>query len=67
MSGDPSGNLDAIDTDVPNMARVYDFFLGGHHNFAADRALAAQALQRLPDVADAARLNRAFLRRAVLS
>jgi len=66
VSGDPSGNLDAIDTGVPNMARVYDFFLGGHHNFAADRALAAQALQGLPDVADAARLNRAFLRRAVL-
>jgi SAM-dependent methyltransferase len=66
VNDDPAGNLAVIDTSIPNMARVYDFFLGGHHNFASDRALAAQALRSLPDVADAARLNRSFLRRAVL-
>ncbi len=29
-----------IDTTVPSTARMYDFWLGGHDNFAADRAAA---------------------------
>jgi S-adenosyl methyltransferase len=66
VSDDSPSSAGVIDTSIPNMARVYDFFLGGHHNFAADRELASQALRRLPHVGDAARLNRAFLRRAVL-
>jgi hypothetical protein len=48
------------------MARVYDFFLGGAHNFPVDRQVAARVLQTSPHVGDAARVNRAFLRRAVL-
>jgi hypothetical protein len=29
-----------FDAPVPNAARVYDFFLGGKDNYAADRELA---------------------------
>jgi hypothetical protein len=56
---------DQIDINVPNVARVYDFLLGGAHNFAADRQLAAMAERTLPHIRDAVRLNRTFLRRAV--
>lgn len=46
-------------------ARIYDYFLGGTHNFPADRAAAQTMLQVLPLVPQMARTNRAFLRRAV--
>ena len=65
MNVNPTENLGRIDTSVPNLARVYDFLLGGAHNFSADRQFAAMALQRVPHAGDVARLNRAFLRRAV--
>jgi hypothetical protein len=55
-----------IDTTVPNAARVYDYFLDGAHNFAADREMANNIQQVLPGVRDAIRITRAFLRRAVL-
>ena len=64
MSGELSWVPPEIDTTVPNPARVYDFWLDGDHNFAADRALGEQILKIMPGVRDAARLNRAFLRRA---
>src|SRR2546423_345811 len=54
-----------IDTAVPNAARVYDYFLEGAHNFAADRVMANQIEEVLPGVRDAIRITRAFLRRAV--
>lgn len=56
---------DEIDIERPSVARMYDFFLGGSHNFAADRQLAEQALQVFPDAPYVVRANRAFLRRAV--
>jgi hypothetical protein len=70
-AGEPiAGNQDwvpqGIDTTVPNAARVYDYFLDGAHNFAADRAMAHNIQQVLPGVRDAIRITRAFLRRAVL-
>lgn len=55
-----------VDLEIPNAARMYDYYLGGVHNFPADRALADQAHRVLPCVNLLARLNRAFLRRAVL-
>ena len=55
-----------MDTTVPSPARVYDYWLGGGHNFAPDRMLAEKILQIMPGVRDAARLNRSFLRRAAL-
>jgi hypothetical protein len=63
MSGDsrPLG----FDTEVPNIARVYDFFLGGKDNFAADRELAAQIAELSPDWVQACRDNRQFVGRAV--
>ncbi|MFI5906852.1 SAM-dependent methyltransferase [Dactylosporangium sp. NPDC051541] len=54
-----------VDLDRPSVARVYDYYLGGSHNFAADRAFAEQVLKVMPAVAALARSNRAFLRRAV--
>ena len=54
-----------IDIERPSVARMYDFFLGGSHNFAADRELAEQALRVFPDAPHVVRANRAFLRRAV--
>ena len=58
----PMGQHDA---DGPNLARVYDFLLGGSPNFAADRAAAGEFLARWPDAPETMRLNRAFLARAV--
>ncbi|MEV0155403.1 SAM-dependent methyltransferase [Micromonospora sp. NPDC050686] len=49
----------------PNVARMYDYYLGGCHNFAADREAAERVLQIFPDTGVAAQTNRAFLRRAV--
>jgi S-adenosyl methyltransferase len=46
-------------------ARIYDYFLGGTHNFPADREAAQALLQAAPVAGDVARANRAFLRRAV--
>src|SRR3989440_4841763 len=54
-----------IDPDRPSPARVYDCYLGGTHNFAADRAVAAQAIAAMPQLPEIMRANRAFLRRAV--
>ncbi len=54
-----------IDTSVAHSARVYDYWLGGKDNFAADRELADAIATAVPRVAAMARANRAFLRRAV--
>jgi hypothetical protein len=54
-----------VDVTVPSMARAYDFLLGGAHNFAVDRQVAQQAEQLMPGARAIARLNRAFLGRAV--
>src|ERR1035438_4374989 len=54
-----------FDTSVPNIARVYDFWLGGKDNFAADRELAAQLTALYPPIAQMIWDNRQFLARAV--
>ncbi|MCP3799294.1 SAM-dependent methyltransferase [Allokutzneria sp. A3M-2-11 16] len=54
-----------IDLTRPSAARMYDYFLGGSHNFSVDREAAAAAEQALPGVRLAVRANRSFLRRAV--
>jgi hypothetical protein len=54
-----------IDVTKPNIARVYDAFLDGKDNFAADRAVVELTLQIAPDAAAGAKANRAFLRRVV--
>jgi S-adenosyl methyltransferase len=56
---------ESIDLDRPNAARIYDYLLGGAANFEQDRAFADKLLSVMPEARSAARLNRAFLRRAV--
>src|SRR5689334_16681523 len=54
-----------LDTTVAHPARVYDYFLGGKDNFAADRDAAEAAAAAFPQIAESARAARAFLRRVV--
>ena len=54
-----------LDTNVPHIARVYDYWLGGKDNFAADRELAEKFMDADPSVTAGVRSNRAFLGRAV--
>lgn len=54
-----------IDTSKAHPARVYDYWLGGKDNFAADREAGEQAVRAYPDLVVAVRANRAFLGRAV--
>lgn len=64
MAGDtraPSG----IDPTVATAARMYDYFLGGHDNFAADRIAALKVIEVAPEAPILARENRKFLGRAV--
>ena len=54
-----------VDTSVPHIARVYDYWLGGKNHFAADREAGDLAISVYPDMAESCQHNRAFLRRAV--
>jgi hypothetical protein len=55
-----------IDMSMPHPARIVDYWLGGGHNFAADRAMAERIIEIMPGIEDAARISRAFLRRVAL-
>ena len=55
----------AFDHTVAHPARVYDYWLGGKDNFAADREAGEQALKAYPEIRHGVRANRAFLGRAV--
>jgi SAM-dependent methyltransferase len=54
-----------INTNVPQSARVYDYWLGGKDHFPADRALGEAIAQALPTIRTQVRAQRAFLGRAV--
>ncbi len=54
-----------FDTSVAHIARVYDYWLGGKDNFAADREAGTEAMQAYPDLVSSVRANRAFLARGV--
>ncbi len=54
-----------VPLDKPSPARMYDYYLGGHHNFEVDRQAAEQVLQVVPEVRLIAQANRAFLVQAV--
>jgi SAM-dependent methyltransferase len=54
-----------IDITRPNVARIYDYLLGGKDNFAADREAARRLIEAIPDAAAIARDNRSFLGRVV--
>jgi hypothetical protein len=61
----PAWVPDDVDLERPSVARIYDYNLGGAHNFAIDRQVAEQMNAALPDLPAIHRSNRAFLRRAV--
>ncbi len=61
----PEWAPEGIDLSRASAARMYDYYLGGAHNFAVDRDLARQALALFPDGQLIAQANRAFLHRAV--
>jgi S-adenosyl methyltransferase len=54
-----------FNTEVPHIARIYDYWLGGKDNFAADREAAERAMATTPTIAPGVRANRRFLGRAV--
>lgn len=61
----PSWAPTDVDLELPSAARVYDYYLGGSHNFAADREMARRAIELWPELPQVLQANRAFLRRAV--
>src|SRR5215469_13878399 len=54
-----------LDTGTAHIARVYDYWLGGKDNFAADRVAGDEALEAFPGLISSVRANRAFLARTV--
>ena len=56
---------EGVDITVPDASRVYDYALGGVHNFAVDREFWHRAEAAFPGAGLVARANRAFLGRAV--
>ncbi|MGW4444473.1 SAM-dependent methyltransferase [Streptomyces sp. NPDC004682] len=55
----------SIDISVPSVSRMYDYYLGGSHNFEVDREAARSAMEFIPGLPKIMQANRAFLRRAV--
>jgi SAM-dependent methyltransferase len=64
-NGADQGEPLLFDTSVAHCARVYDYWLGGKDNFAADRAAAEQAIRDCPEIVPTVRANRHFLARTV--
>ncbi|RJQ81566.1 hypothetical protein D5S17_05055 [Pseudonocardiaceae bacterium YIM PH 21723] len=65
MTQEAAWTPDHIDTTVPSAARIYDYMLGGAHNFAADRLLGARVMTMDPNIRVTARLIRSALGRMV--
>ncbi|KRD12229.1 MULTISPECIES: SAM-dependent methyltransferase [unclassified Streptomyces] len=55
----------SIDISVPSVSRIYDYYLGGSHNFEVDREAARRAMEFVPGLPKISQANRAFMRRAV--
>ena len=62
---EPKDNLNEANLERPSAARIYDYLLGGFHNFDVDRAAAQRITEVLPEMPLFMRANRAFLRRVV--
>ena len=65
MADEPDWVPPGVDTKRANIARVYDYWLGGSHNFLADQDLARAMTAVEPTIRAGARANRAFIGRAV--
>ncbi|MEV6164802.1 SAM-dependent methyltransferase [Streptomyces sp. NPDC052052] len=61
----PAWAPQGIDISVPSVSRMYDFYLGGSHNFEVDREAARKAMEFMPGLPKLMQANRAFMRRAV--
>ncbi|MGP4003794.1 SAM-dependent methyltransferase [Streptomyces sp. 8N706] len=62
---DQGFSAEEIDTSRPHPARMYDYYLGGRDNYQVDREAAERVVAEIPEIHAAARMNRAFLERAV--
>src|SRR4028118_169507 len=60
-----SDTPDEIEAEKPSAARIYDYLLGGYHNFEADRVVAERFRELLPEMPLYMQAHRAFLRRVV--
>jgi hypothetical protein len=56
----------SVNLEKPSAARIYDYLLGGNHNFAVDREFAAHLIEVEPKARKVAVNNRSFMRRVVL-
>jgi hypothetical protein len=65
VQGNPDLPPPEFNTGVAHPARVYDYWLGGKDNYAADRVLGDAVIAAMPSTRSSARGNRAFLGRAV--
>ncbi|WP_329459747.1 SAM-dependent methyltransferase [Streptomyces sp. NBC_01497] len=65
MNDRPSWAPRDVDITQANVSRIYDYFLGGSHNFAVDREAAKAALRSMPGIPAIARANRAAMQRAL--
>jgi O-methyltransferase involved in polyketide biosynthesis len=54
-----------LETNLPQTARIWNYWLGGKDNFPADRQVGDQILAAFPAIVENARASRAFLARAV--
>jgi S-adenosyl methyltransferase len=54
-----------LDTSVSHSARIWNYWLGGTDNYAADRQAGDKVAEMLPIIVVQARADRAFLGRAV--
>jgi hypothetical protein len=61
----PEDESAGFDTSVAHPARIYDYWLGGKDNFAADRAAGDRVIELRPQVIVGVRANRRFLGRVV--
>jgi len=61
LNPDGEKGLQALDTHVPNPARIWNYWVGGKDNFAADREAADKVLEAMPAMPLIARLVRRFL------
>ena len=57
---------EGVDPTRPSPARLYDYYLGGTHNYEADRQAAEQIRRGMPELGDAAWANRGFHGRAAV-
>ncbi|MEW1722452.1 SAM-dependent methyltransferase [Streptomyces sp. NPDC093109] len=61
----PAWAPQGIDISMPSVSRIYDYYLGGSHNFEVDREAARKAMSFMPGLPTIMKTNRAFMRRAV--